>query len=175
VIIHGTQTLESMYAALFVRKKFLKELPFVGRILGTRGTEPRAQDQIRGYNRGTVAVEQAASADTARGFSADAIRLMRQGEKSVSQLSQQEFTDAVNMLKRAGYPVEVDLDTAWAQFSVTRSRYEYIAYQLAYTLDVVPAPWSGGRKNKFDTMWPTSAVEIYEGKTKEDNPRDETP
>ncbi len=175
VIIHGTQTLESMYAALFVRKKFLKELPFVGRILGTRGSEPRAQDQIRGYNRGTVAVEQAASADTARGFSADAIRLMRQGEKSVSQLSQQEFTDAVNMLKRAGYPVEVDLDTAWAQFSVTRSRYEYIAYQLAYTLDVVPAPWSGGRKNKFDTMWPTSAVEIYEGKTKEDNPRDETP
>ena len=174
-IIHGTQTLESMYAALFVRKKFLKELPFIGRFLAASGPKPRALTQIRGYNRGTVAVEQAASADTARGFSADAIRLMRQGEKSVTELSKEEFTDAVNMLKRAGYPIEVDLDTAWAQFSFTRAHYEYVAYQLAYTLDVVPAPWSGGRSNNFATMWPTSAVEIYEAQVKDTNPGNETP
>lgn len=173
-IIHGTQTLESMYAALFVRKKFLKELPFVGRLLAASGPAPRSLKQFEGYNRGTVAVEQAATADTVRGFSAEAVRMMRQGEKSVTELSKQEFTDAVNMLKRAGYPIEVDLDTAWAQFSVTRARYEYVAYQLAYTLDVVPAPWSGRRKTKFDTMWPTSAVDIYEAKPKESNPENET-
>ena len=99
---------------------------------------------------------------------------MRQGIKNVSQLEQQEFTDAVNMLKRAGYPVEVDLDTAWAQFSATRARYEYVAYQLAYTLDVVPAPWSGVRKNNFETIWPTSAVDIYEEKLKDNDQKNET-
>ena len=66
------------------------------------------------------------------------------------------------MLKKAGYPVEVDLDTAWTQFSISRARYEYVAYQLAYILNVVPAPWSGERKSKFDTIWPTSSVDIYE-------------
>jgi hypothetical protein len=173
-IIHGTQTLETMYAALFVRKKGLKKLPFVGRFLGAPSPDPRTLAQIRGYNRGTVAVERAATADSARSFSTDAVRLMRQGIKNVSQLEQQEFTDAVNMLKRAGYPVEVDLDTAWAQFSATRARYEYVAYQLAYTLDVVPAPWSGVRKNNFETIWPTSAVDIYEEKLKDNDQKNET-
>lgn len=173
-IIHGTQTLETMYAALFVRKKGLKKLPFVGRFLGAPSPDPRTLAQIRGYNRGTVAVERAATADSARSFSTDAVRLMRQGIKNVSQLEQQEFTDAVTMLKRAGYPVEVDLDTAWAQFSATRARYEYVAYQLAYTLDVVPAPWSGVRKNNFETIWPTSAVDIYEEKLKDNDQKNET-
>jgi len=174
VIIHGTQTLESLYATLFVRKKVLKKLPFVGRFLGASSIEPLVLEQIRGYNRGTVAVEKAASADTARSFSAETLRLMRQGERNVTQIPKEEFTDAVNMLKRAGYPVEVDLDTAWEQFSVTRARYEYVAYQLAYTLTVVPAPWSGVRRKNFNTVWPTSAVDIYEGKPKENNPGNDT-
>lgn len=170
LIIHGTQTLESLYATLFVRKKVLKKLPFVGRLLGASNTKTLTPEQIRGYNRGTVAVEKAASADTARGFSADTLRLMRSGEERATQLSREEFTDAVNMLKRAGYPVEVDLDTAWEQFSLTRSRYEYVAYQIAYTLNVVPAPWSGERRNNFDTIWPTSAVDLYEEKPDGNNP-----
>lgn len=174
VIIHGTQTLESLYAALFVRKKVLKKLPIVGRFLGAPTPRPDTLAQIRGYNRGTVAVEQAATADSARGFSADAIRLMSQGEKGGTSISKDEFSNAVNMLKRAGYPIEVDLDTAWTQFSLARARYEYVAYQLAYTLDVVPAPWSGQRKDKFDTLWPTSAVEIYEDKLKDNTPGNET-
>ena len=174
VIIHGTQTLESLYAALFVRKKMLKRLPFVGRFLGAPSPEPRAMALIRGYNRGTVAVEQAATADSARGFSADAVRIMSEGEKNGTMLSKSDFTDAVNMLKQAGYPVEVDLDTAWTQFAAARARYEYVAYQLAYTLDVVPAPWSGERRSKFDTMWPTSAVDIYEDKLKDSDPTSES-
>ena len=174
VIIHGTQTLETLYAALFVRKKVLKKLPIVGRFLGAPSPRPHDLAEIQGYSRGTVAVEQAATADSARGFSADAIRLMGEGEKGGTTLSQDDFTKAVNMLKQAGYPVEVDLDTAWEQFSIARARYEYVAYQLAYTLDVVPAPWSGNRNNEFDTMWPTSAVEIYEEKLKDSDSKNET-
>ena len=174
VIIHGTQTLETLYAALFVRKKVLKKLPIVGRFLGTPSQRPDNLAEIQGYSRGTVAVEQAATADSARGFSADAVRLMSEGEKNGTVLSKSDFTDAVNMLKRAGYPIEVDLDTAWAQFAAARARYEYVAYQLAYTLDVVPAPWSGGRRSKFDTMWPTSAADIYEEKLKDSDPTSES-
>jgi hypothetical protein len=174
VIIHGTQTLESLYAALFVRKKVLKKLPIVGRFLGRPSPRPHNLAEIQGYSRGTVSVEQAATADSARGFSADAIRLMGEGEKGGTTLSREDFTKAVNMLKQAGYPVEVDLDTAWEQFSIARARYEYVAYQLAYTLDVVPAPWSGKRRKNFDTMWPTSAVEIYEAKLKDSDSKNET-
>ncbi len=169
-IIHGIQTLETLYASLFVRKKVLKKLPFVGRYLGAPTPGPRTLIQMPGYRPGTVAVEQAASADSARGFSADAVHLMSEGEKNGIQLTKEEFTKAVTMLKGAGYPVEVDLDTAWTQFSVARARYEFVAYQLAYTLDVVPAPWTGERKSKFDTIWPTSAVEIYEDELKKTDP-----
>jgi hypothetical protein len=169
-VIHGTQTLESMYASLFVRKKVLKKLPFVGRFLGAPTPATRTLMTMPGYRPGTIAVEAAASADSARSFSADAVHLMSQGEKDGIQLTKDEFTSAVAMLKAAGYPVEVDLDTAWSQFSVSRARYEYVAYQLAFTLNVVPAPWSGQRKNKFDTIWPTSAVEIYEEKLKDSDP-----
>ena len=169
-IIHGTQTLETLYASLFVRKKVLKNLPFVDRFLGSPTPTPRNIMKMPGYRPGTIAVEQAASADSARSFSADAIHLMSEGEKNGIQITQEDFNNAVAMLKSSGYPVEVDLETAWAQFSVSRTRYEYVAYQLAYTLNVVPAPWSGTRKNKFDTIWPTSAVEIYEDTTKHEDP-----
>ena len=169
-IIHGTQTLETLYASLFVRKKVLKTLPFVGRFLGTPTPTTLSVRDMPGYRPGTIAVEQAASADSARSFSADAVHLMNEGQKNGTQITQAEFIKAVTMLKAAGYPIEVDMDTAWKQFSVSRLRYEYIAYQLAYTLDAVPAPWTGGRKNNFDTIWPTSAVEIYQEKTTHDDP-----
>ena len=172
-IIDGTQTLESLYAALFVHKKIMNSLPIVGRLMNKPGQKVRTLIQMPDYNRGTVAVEMAATADSALSFSADAIHLMNEGGKLKTELTIEEFTKAVNMLKAAGYPVEVDLDTAWKQFSVSRSRYEYVAYQLAYTLDAVPAPWSGKRKNNFGTIWPTSAVEIYEENLKDTKPTDE--
>lgn len=175
VIIHGTQTLESLYAALFVRKKFLKSLPFLGRFLGAPNPKVLNLVDTPDYNRGAIAIEEAATADSARSFSADAVRLMSQGEKGVIKITKDEFTDAVKMLVRAGYPVEVELDTAWTQFQLIRARYEFIAYQLAYSLDVVPAPWSGPRKKNFDTIWPTSAVEIYEDGLKDSDPTNETP
>ena len=74
------------------------------------------------------------------------------------------------MLKKSGYPVEVDLDTAWTQFSMSHVHYEYVAYQLVYILNVLPAPWSGERKSKFDTIWPTSSVDIYEENITQSDP-----
>jgi len=175
VIIHGTQTLESLYAALFVRKKFLRSLPFVGQFFGAPNPKVRNLEDVADYNRGAIAVEEAATADSARGFSADAVRLMSQGEKGVARISKDDFTNAVKMLERAGYPVEVDLDTAWTQFTSIRARYEYVAYQLAYSLDVVPAPWSGPRRKNFDTIWPTSSVEVFEDGLKDSDPTNEAP
>ena len=169
-VIHGTQTLETLYAALTARKKVFKKLPFVGRFLGTPVPKSDPLNKIPGYGPGSIAVEQAASADSARVFSAEAVHLMRLGEKNGIQLTKEEFTTAASMLKKAGYPVEVDLDTAWTQFSISRARYEYVAYQLAYILNVVPAPWSGERKNKFDTIWPTSSVDIYEENITQSDP-----
>ena len=67
-------------------------------------------------------------------------------------------------------PPSVDLDTAWTQFSKSRVRQEYVANKLAYILNVLPAPWSRERKSKFDTMWPTSAVDIYEENITQSDP-----
>ena len=67
-------------------------------------------------------------------------------------------------------PPSVDLDTAWTQFSMSRVHYEYVAYQLAYILNVIPAPWSGERKSKFDAIWPTSSVDIYEENITQSDP-----
>ena len=67
-------------------------------------------------------------------------------------------------------PPSVDLDTAWTQFSMSPVRQEYVAYQLAYILNVLPAPWSGERKSKFDTIWPTSSVDIYEENITQSDP-----
>ena len=170
VVIHGTQTLETLYAALTVRKKFFTKLPFVGRHLGAPIPESDALIKMPGYQPGSVAVEQAASTDSARVFSAEAVHQISVGEKNGIRLSKEEFTTAVNMLKKSGYPVEVDLDTAWTQFSMSRVHYEYVAYQLAYILNVLPAPWSGERKSKFNTIWPTSSVDIYEENITQSDP-----
>ena len=51
---------------------------------------------------------------------------------------------------------------------------EYDAYQLAYFLNVLPAPWSGERKSKFDTIWSTSSVDIYEENIAQSDPQSTT-
>ena len=93
---------------------------------------------------------------------------MRAGEQKGISLTRAEFNDAVAMMQEAGYPIEVDLDTAWEQFSISRKRYEFAAYQLAYALDVVPAPWSGPRRKPTPTIEPTSAVELLKTQVQKD-------
>ena len=53
---------------------------------------------------------------------------------------------------------------------MSRVHYEYVAYLLAYILNVPPAPWSGERQSKFDTIWPTSSVDIYEENITQSDP-----
>jgi len=53
---------------------------------------------------------------------------------------------------------------------MSRVRQEYVADKLAYILNVLPVPWSGERKSKFDTIWPTSSVDIYEENITQSDP-----
>jgi hypothetical protein len=53
---------------------------------------------------------------------------------------------------------------------MSRVHNEYVAYPLAYILNVLPAPWSRERKSKFDTIWPTWSVDIYEENVAQNDP-----
>ncbi|WP_307846713.1 hypothetical protein [Actinospica durhamensis] len=62
------------------------------------------------------------------------------------QLSYAEFAQGIDMLRYAGYPMERDPEEAWAHFRGWRVNYESLAYELAYRIDAVAAPWSGPRR-----------------------------
>lgn len=61
-------------------------------------------------------------------------------------LGRDEFASAVAALRRAGVPVELDVDEAWPQFLGWRTNYESIAYALARTVFAPPALWTGDRR-----------------------------
>lgn len=170
VIIQGTQTFELIYATLFVKKKLRKRIPFVGKYFGVPPVAASEVRKLPGYNPGTIAVEMAATADATRKFSPDVIETIREGEGQTIQLPREEFDKALTMLKQAGYPIEVDGDTAWAQFVVSRRRYEFTAYELCRRLDVTPAPWTGPRNKSTPVIEPASAVEILKTKVEPKRP-----
>lgn len=60
-------------------------------------------------------------------------------------LTEAEFTDAVEILRKFGFPVERDAAAAWPDFRGWRVNYERSAYRLASYLTAPPAPWSGLR------------------------------
>ncbi len=68
------------------------------------------------------------------------------------QLTFEDFADAVEHVKAAGFLVERSAEEAWPHFRGWRVNYEKIAYWLAHKLDAVPAPWSG------DRAWPSVAM-----------------
>lgn len=160
VIVHGTQTLETLYANMFVKKRIRNRIPFVGRYFGSPHLPLAEMERMPGYQPGRVAYEMAATADSAKHFSQNALSLMRKGENSAIQLPRSEFDAAYNMLKEAGYPIEVDIDTAWQQFAISRARYEFTGYELCRALDATPAPWTGSRNKSTPVIAPASAVEI---------------
>jgi hypothetical protein len=102
----------------------------------------------------------AATADSTRRLPKKTIDLLKSGQSTGIQITREEFDSAVSMLEEAGYPIEVNRDTAWAQFSVFRESYEFVAYQLCEALDAVHAPWTGPRHKETIVIAPTSAVEI---------------
>jgi hypothetical protein len=178
LIIHGTQTFETLYARIFVKEKIQHRIPFLGKYFGSPNLPQSEMEKMPGYRPGTIAVEMATTADSTRGISKRTYELISAGQSKGVQLTREEFDSAAAMLKEAGYPIEVDLDIAWFQFSIWRKRYEFAAYQLCYALDAVPAPWSGPRHKGTGVIAPTSAVELLKTQI-EKNPdstsRDLTP
>ncbi len=62
------------------------------------------------------------------------------------QLTYAEFSQGIDVLRYAGYPMERSVEEAWPHFRGWRVNYEATAYALAYKIDAVPAPWSGPRR-----------------------------
>jgi hypothetical protein len=60
-------------------------------------------------------------------------------------LTRQEFDDALEHMREAGWQFERDADDAWPHFHGWRVNYEAAAYGLACFLDLPPAIWSGDR------------------------------
>jgi len=67
-------------------------------------------------------------------------------------LTYEEFLDAVNRMRKVGFPISRDPADAWPDFVGWRVNYESAAYAIAEAIDAVPALWSGPRHH------PTSPI-----------------
>jgi hypothetical protein len=61
------------------------------------------------------------------------------------ELTAEEFTAAVTLLRDVGFATERDADEAWPHFHGWRVNYENLAYRWADRVLAPPAPWSGSR------------------------------
>lgn len=68
------------------------------------------------------------------------------------ELPFEEFAAAVAQLEGVGFPVERTAAQAWPHFKGWRVNYEPLAYELARRTDAVPAPWSGPRRWRAETI-----------------------
>jgi hypothetical protein len=78
-------------------------------------------------------------------------------------LTREQFDGAVAQLVSSGWLPERDLDDAWQHFRGWRVNYEAAAYGLAYHLDVVPALWSGPRRNSEAVLPPERPLDRRPG------------
>jgi hypothetical protein len=69
-------------------------------------------------------------------------------------LTYDDFLDAVNRMREVDFPVERDPAEAWPDFVGWRVNYERAAYAVAYELGVVPALWSGPRRQPVKPIPP---------------------
>lgn len=157
VLLQGSQALEGLYVFLFHRRKWHSNIPIAGRFLD--GRQPRSENlSLRSQQ--MLATQLAAYIDASNELDKNAINAMSSAEGKPLALPREEFDSAVEMLRKAGFPIENDLDAAWAQFSVYRSRYEFAGLAIAKALDATPAPWTGDRVVPTPVMWPTLVVDL---------------
>ena len=86
---------------------------------------------------------------------ARAVRLPVPGEPDPDapiSVSYEQFGEAVDELRRLGYPIERSNDEAWPHFRGWRANYDTAALSLANLLDAPPALWSGPRR------WPSHPI-----------------
>jgi hypothetical protein len=158
VLLHGAQAFEVIYVMTTNHVPWSRRIPFVGMLAKNANAKTRQIEAQPGFVAGEIAVETAATADSVTGLPAQSVDAMLAGEAQPITLTRAEFEQGVEVLRKSGYPIENDMDTAWQQFSIARARYEFTAYQLAWRFDVVPGPWSGPRPHGFPTIWPTLAT-----------------
>jgi hypothetical protein len=63
------------------------------------------------------------------------------------ELTYEEFSAAVDMLRDVGFTMERTPEEAWPEFRGWRVNYERVAYRLADRVTAPPAPWSGPRRH----------------------------
>ncbi len=73
-------------------------------------------------------------------------------------LTYDEFLQGVARMARSGYPMERTPEEAWLHFRGWRVNYEAIAYAIAYTIEAVPALWSGPRRGVETALEPIAPV-----------------
>jgi len=74
-------------------------------------------------------------------------------------LSYDDFMLGVARMREQGFPMERSPQEAWPHFRGWRVNYETLAYQLAYDIEAVPAPWSGPRRTAEAVVTPTTPVD----------------
>lgn len=160
VLLQGGQAFNVLYLVLFSKRKWSASLPFVGRFVGGSLASLHAAGDVPQLDRYLIATQMAATLDSSSGLDGAAVARLAEGEEQALTVTREDFDKAVDMLRRSGYPIEADLDTAWAEFRLARSRYEFAALAMAKALDATPAPWSGDRQPLTAVMWPTMVVDM---------------
>ena len=74
-------------------------------------------------------------------------------------LSYDDFLLGVARMQEQGFPMERPPEEAWPHFKGWRVNYETLAYRLAYTIEAVPAPWSGPRRTAEAVVTPTTPLD----------------
>lgn len=74
------------------------------------------------------------------------------------QLTRGEFDQGITRLQSVDFPMTRTPDEAWPHFQGWRVNYEFIAYRLAWTIDAVPANWSGPRRSGEPPIAPRPVI-----------------
>jgi hypothetical protein len=75
------------------------------------------------------------------------------------QLMFAQFEAAVDRVRRSGFAVERTAAEAWPHFRGWRVNYEHLAYEVARSVDAVPALWSGPRDFTTEAIAPIRPVD----------------
>ncbi|MHB1066126.1 MAG: hypothetical protein ACYC2Z_01660 [Candidatus Nanopelagicales bacterium] len=170
VLLQGGQAFNMLYLVLFSKRRQRRPLPLVGRFVGGSRASLHAAGDVPQMDRYVIATQMAATLDSANGPDGATVARLAQGEEQELTVTRADFDKAVDVLRRSGYPIESDLDIAWEEFRLARSRYEFAALAMAKALDATPAPWSGDRLPPTAVMWPTMVVDMIPEVGRDDDP-----
>ena len=158
LLLQGSQLLSVLFAYQRQGRNFRGTLP-VGGLVRNR-VDPRDVINAPGWSRNALATEIAAYHDVSAALPSEGLSVLKEGLRAPLQITRAEFDFAVEVLRKAEFPIDRDLDEAWEEFQQTRRRYEFPGLELTYLVDATPAPWSGTRRVPTPTVWPTLATEI---------------